>query len=78
MTLDFIKHLKWLHFPYVHILKIYKNTDMYDLALEHGLTAEAIERSANRAWHELPETLPFSKEFTLKYQADFFNNYFFI
>ncbi|NIM16712.1 MAG: AMP-binding protein [Candidatus Aminicenantes bacterium] len=76
MTLDFIKSLKWLHFPYVHILKIYPNTDMEKLAIENGVSAEAIRQSQELAWHELPETLPFDKSFTLQYQADFFNNYF--
>ncbi|MCP4216936.1 MAG: AMP-binding protein, partial [bacterium] len=40
MTLDFIKSFKWLHFPYVHILKIYPNTDMATLAIENGISAE--------------------------------------
>jgi amino acid adenylation domain-containing protein/non-ribosomal peptide synthase protein (TIGR01720 family) len=75
-TLDFIKDLKWLHFPYVYILKIYPNTEMEKLALRHGITQEAINNAASMAYHELTETLPFSKEFTLKYQSDFFNNYF--
>jgi len=76
LTLNFIKNLEWLHFPYVHILKIYPNTDMARLALENGIPAEAIANSANLAYHELPETLPFDKAFTLKYQADFLNEYF--
>jgi amino acid adenylation domain-containing protein len=75
-TLDFIKSLKWLHFPYVNILRIYSHTDMEKLALAHGISAEAIERSMNRGFHELTDTLPFPKSFTLKYQADFFNEYF--
>ncbi|UCH95476.1 MAG: AMP-binding protein, partial [Candidatus Aminicenantes bacterium] len=76
MTLEFIKRQKWLHFPYVEILKIFPNTDMEALALEAGITKEAIARSQNLAYHELPETLPFDKQFTLKYQTDFFSGYF--
>jgi amino acid adenylation domain-containing protein/non-ribosomal peptide synthase protein (TIGR01720 family) len=76
MTLNFIKSLKWIHFPYIHILKIYSNTDMEKLALENGIPREAIECSMNRAYHELPDTLPFSKGFALQYQSDFLNNYF--
>ncbi len=76
MTLDFIKSLKWLHFPYIHILKIYPNTRMKQLALESGIPALAISRSENLAYHQLPETLPFNKNFTLQYQTDFLNNYF--
>ncbi|MGD2091037.1 MAG: amino acid adenylation domain-containing protein [Candidatus Aminicenantes bacterium] len=76
LTLDFIKSLKWLHFPYFHILKIYPNTGMEILAREYGIPTKAITRSANLAYHELPDTLPFKKSFTLKCQADFLNNYF--
>ncbi|NJD03238.1 MAG: AMP-binding protein, partial [Ruminiclostridium sp.] len=76
MTLDFIKSIKWLHFPYVHILKIYPDTDMAKLAVGNGVSKEAIERSADLAYHELPDTLPFSKGFTRKYQAEFLNEYF--
>jgi amino acid adenylation domain-containing protein/thioester reductase-like protein len=75
-TLDFIKDLKWLDFPYVYILKIYPDTEMEKLAIDNGIPQEAITNSASMAFHELPETLPFPKEFTLKYQSDFFNNYF--
>jgi tyrocidine synthetase-3 len=76
LTLEFIKSLKWLHFPYVNILRIYTNTDMEKLALENGISREAIVNSEGLAYHELPETLPFSRSFTLKYQADFMNEYF--
>jgi amino acid adenylation domain-containing protein len=71
MTMDFIKSLKWVHLPLVNILKIYPNTDMADFALKNGISPEAIARSENLGYHELPETLPFDKNFTLKYQADF-------
>ncbi|NIM14864.1 MAG: amino acid adenylation domain-containing protein [Candidatus Aminicenantes bacterium] len=75
-TLEFIKRLKWLHFPYVNILRIYRNTDMEKLALENGITREQIIASEGLAYHELPETLPFDKKFTATYQNDFLNNYF--
>jgi amino acid adenylation domain-containing protein len=76
MTLDFIKSLKYVHFPYVHILRIHSNTYMEKLALENGISLEAIKRSRDLFYHELPETLPFDKSFTLKYQAEFLNEYF--
>jgi amino acid adenylation domain-containing protein/non-ribosomal peptide synthase protein (TIGR01720 family) len=76
MTLNFIKSVKWLHFPYIHILKIFPNTEMETFALEQGISREDIMRSRDRAFHELPETLPFPKSFTRKYQSDFMNNYF--
>ncbi len=76
MTLDFIKDSKWLHFPYIHILKIFPNTEMEAFALEQGISKEDIMKSRDRAFHELPETLPFPKSFTRKYQANFLNEYF--
>jgi amino acid adenylation domain-containing protein/non-ribosomal peptide synthase protein (TIGR01720 family) len=76
MTLDFIKSIKWIHFPYIHILKIYPNTEMEELALHQGVSKEDIIASKDLAFHELPETLPFPKSFTRKYQADFLNDYF--
>jgi amino acid adenylation domain-containing protein/non-ribosomal peptide synthase protein (TIGR01720 family) len=76
MTLEFIKSIKWLHFPYVHILKIYPNTDMEKLALDNGISARDIASSMELAYHQLPETLPFDKSFTQQYQAEFLNTYF--
>ena len=75
MTLDYLKSLKWVHFPNLNILKIYPNTDMCRLALENGVSMESIESSVNLAYHELPDTLPFSRNFTRLYQARFMNEY---
>ncbi len=76
LTLDFIKQTKWIHFPYIHILKIYPNTEMEALALEHGVSKKDIMKARDLAFHELPDTLPFPKSFTREYQGDFLNNYF--
>jgi amino acid adenylation domain-containing protein len=75
ITLDFIKSLKWVHFPYVNVLKIYQNTGMETLAIENGVSREAILESEDLAWHEWSNTLPFDKSFTTKYQADFLSEY---
>ena len=75
-TLNFVKSIKWLHFPVLSILKIYPNTDMEKLALENGVSVEAIKKSCNIAYHELPDTLPFPKEFARQIQASFLNDYF--
>jgi amino acid adenylation domain-containing protein len=76
MTLDFLKRLKWVHFPNLHVLKIYPNTDMYRLAIENGIPGESIRRSVDLAFHQLPETLPYSKSFTRQLQAKFMGEYF--
>ncbi|MCP4549379.1 MAG: amino acid adenylation domain-containing protein [bacterium] len=75
MTLDFIKEIKWLHFPYINVLKIFPNTDMARLAMAHGVSEEAIERSSNLQYHELGDTLPFSKSFAREYQSRFMGEY---
>lgn len=75
MTLDFIKSVKWLHFAYIHILKIFPNTEMELFALENGILKQDIMNSRNRAFHDLPDTLPFPKSFTRQYQAMFMNEY---
>jgi amino acid adenylation domain-containing protein len=76
MTLNFVKNLKWLHFPYLHILKIYPNTGMEKLAIANGTSPETIRRAENLAFHDSPETFPFSKEFTGKWKAELLNEYF--
>jgi amino acid adenylation domain-containing protein len=70
-TMDFIKSIKWLHIPHIHILKVYPDTEMAQLCIEHGISAEAIARSENLAFHELPETLPFDRLFTIQYQTEY-------
>jgi amino acid adenylation domain-containing protein len=74
-NLEFIKSLKWIHFPYVNVLKIYSNTGMEKLAIEHGISRESILKSENLPWHVWSDTLPFKKEFTARYQADFLDDY---
>jgi len=77
MTLDFIKSIKWLHFPYLHVLKIYPNTNMAKIAIENGIPETDILKSAHLAYHQLPDTLPFERTFTLQYQSEFLDDYFF-
>ncbi|MGD2087366.1 MAG: amino acid adenylation domain-containing protein [Candidatus Aminicenantes bacterium] len=76
MTLDFLRDLKKVHFPSIAILKIYPNTDMERIAIENGISRQAILRSENLAFHQLPDTLPFDKSFTIKYQTDFLDTIF--
>jgi amino acid adenylation domain-containing protein len=75
-SLDYIKSLRWAHFPYIHVLNIYPGSAMAEIAVQHGISARAIERSADIAYHELPETLPFSQGFSRRYQSEFVSEYF--
>jgi radical SAM superfamily enzyme YgiQ (UPF0313 family) len=76
MTLNFLKRLKWVHYPNLSLLKIYPNTDMEKLALENGVSKESIMKSDNLAYYEIPETLPFSKSFLFSYQTAYLHEYF--
>jgi amino acid adenylation domain-containing protein len=75
-TLDFVKSIHWLDFPYLHIVRIYPNTPMEELALAQGVSRESIHNSENMAYHEWAETSPFEHNFTRNYQAEFLHKYF--
>ena len=67
MTLNFIKDMKWIHYPYVHVVRILPGTDLEKFALDHGVPRQAINESIDKSYHEVTPTLPFPKEFTEKY-----------
>jgi len=76
LTMDFIKGLKWLHFPYINILKIFPNTEMEQLAIESGIPRGAIARSLDLAYDEISSTLPFQQSFVFSFQAECLHEYF--
>lgn len=76
MTFEFLKGIRWIHFPNLNILKVFPNTEIHRLALEHGVSPQAIGASVNFAYHELPETLPVPKSFTRQLQARMMDEYF--
>lgn len=75
MTLNFILSLKWIHFPYTHIVRIFPGTDLEKFALDHGVPRQAINESIDKSYHEVTPTLPFKKEFTEKYKLIFLKKY---
>ena len=75
MTLNFIKSMKWVHFPYVHIVRIFPGTDLEKFALNHGVPRNAISESIDKSYHEVTPTLPFKPEFTKRYKLDFLREY---
>jgi len=75
MTLDFILSMKWVHFPYTHIVRIFPGTDLEKFALEHGVGTKAINESIDKSYHMVTNTLPFRKEFTDKYKLRFLKDY---
>lgn len=74
-TYNFINDIRWIHFPYVNILRIYPGTELATIAMENGITSDEIEESIPLAFHEIPNTLPFSKAFTRSYQSNVLYNY---
>ena len=75
MTLDFIFSMKWVHFPYTHIVRIFPGTDLEKFALDHGVDKGAINEAIDKSYHEVAPTLPFSREFTEKYKLKFLKEY---
>ena len=75
ITLDFILSMKWVHFPYTHIVRIFPGTDLEKFALTHGVGKKAINEAIDKSYHEVTPTLPFKREFTEKYKLMFLKNY---
>jgi len=75
-TFDFIKSIRWLHFPYLHSLRIFPDTAMAEFAMRHGVSHESIERSVHLQFNEPGATMPFPESFGRQYQADFLRDYF--
>ena len=75
MTLNFILQMKWVHFPYMHIVRILPGTDLEKFALNHGVARKVINESIDKSYHEVTPTLPFSREFTEKCKLIFLKDY---
>jgi radical SAM superfamily enzyme YgiQ (UPF0313 family) len=75
MTLDFILSMKWVHFPYTHIVRIFPGTDLEKFALDHGVDKGAINEAIDKSYHEVAPTLPFPRQFTEKYKLKFLKEY---
>tara|TARA_B100000963_G_scaffold354992_1_gene372446 strand:+ start:1519 stop:3189 length:1671 start_codon:yes stop_codon:yes gene_type:complete len=75
MTLDFIFSMKWIHFPYTHIVRIFPGTDLEKFAIDHGVNKAAINEAIDKSYHEVAPTLPFPREFTEKYKLKFLKEY---
>ena len=74
-TLEFIKSIKWIHFPYLVNVRVFPGTDIEKLALKQGISKEAIEHSQNLAFEEAAPTLSFSKNFTKGVKTMFLKDY---
>ena len=74
MTLNFIKSIKWIDFPYLHNVRIFPGTELEHFALEAGIPKEMIKESQDMSYHELSPTLPFSTKFTMAVRTSLFKS----
>ena len=77
LTLEFAKSIKWLHFPVLSMVQIYPGSDMMSFALENGVSMAAIVEAGPVEHHQVPATLPWSREFAKGKQVEFYVDYFF-
>ena len=75
MTLNFIKSLKWVHFPYLLTVRAFPNTDLEKFAREKGISDEKIKRSHDISYEDAAESLTFSQDFTKAVKTMFLRDY---
>lgn len=74
-TLEYIKSIRWIHFPYLHNVRIFPGTELEHFALEQGVPRHLIEESSTMSYHEIPTTLPFPAEFTRGVRTQLLRDY---
>ena len=75
MTLNYIKSIRWIHFPYLHNVIIFPGTELEQFAIENGISKERIEQSQHMSYHEVPSTLPFHPDFNRNIRTRFLRDY---
>jgi len=75
MTLNFIKDIKWVHFPYMFNVRVFPGTEIEHFALESGVPKELIEETQDMSYEEGSPTIPFSRNFTKALKTVFLRDY---
>ena len=75
MTLNFIKSLKWIHFPYLLTVRAFPNTELEKFAKENGISDEKIKRSQDLSYEDVASSLTFSQDFTKGVKTIFLKDY---
>lgn len=75
MTLDYIKSIKWIHFPYLVTVRVFPGTELEKYALEQGIPKELIAQSQDLSYEEVAPTLSFSRDFTKGVKTMFLKDY---
>lgn len=76
-TVEFIESIKWLHFVQLFNVRIFPNSAIERIALENGVTQKQIDESLTMPFHQIPTTIPFSREFSQKLRLRFTKDYLF-
>lgn len=74
-TLNYIRSIKWIDFPYLHNVRIFPGTELEHFALEVGVPREVIEASQDMSYHEMAPSLPFDPKFTASIRTIFLREY---
>ena len=74
-TLEYIKSIKWAHFPYMFNVRIFPGTEIEHFALEQGISKKLIEESHDMSYAEGSPTIAFSRDFTTMIRARFIREY---
>ena len=75
MTLDFIKSLKWIHFPYLLTVRAFPNTEIEKFAREQGVPDDVIKKSQDLSYEDTAPSLTFSQDFTKGVKTIFLKDY---
>jgi len=75
MTLDFIKSLKWIHFPYLLTVRAFPNTEIEKFAREQGIPDDVIRKSQDLSYEDTAPSLTFSQDFTKAVKTIFLKDY---
>lgn len=76
-TLNFIKDVKWIHFPYMFNVRVFPGTELEHFALESGVPKELIDETQDMSYEEGSPTIPFSRDFTKAFKTMFLKDYVF-
>ena len=74
-TLNFIKSIKWVHFPYMFNVRVFPGTELEHFALSQGVSKELIEQSQDMSYEEGSPTIPFTRDFTKGIKTQFLRDY---
>jgi len=74
-TLNFIKKIKWIHFPFLFTVRIFPGTELETYALEQGVDQQLINDAQDLPFEDHSPTIPFSEHFTKRVRTIFIREY---